>query len=71
MSEIHACASATIMITVEVTSRGHWGANATIEEVRRQGGQEALKELKDALRTIDARVIGEPKISIVTWEPER
>lgn len=35
-------ASATVTMTFKFTGKGHWGANATVQEVSRLGGNETI-----------------------------
>jgi len=62
--------SAVVTITIRVTSRGHWGGGATIEEVMKQGGREALNQITKALQAAKVQydIVGQPKFGVVTWD---
>lgn len=69
MSEYRSSASVTFTIRVE--GKGHWGADATVEQVMRTGGQETINSVLDALRKsgLKFKVIGEPQVGVITWGP--
>jgi hypothetical protein len=65
--------SASVTFTIRVTGSGHWGKEATVEEVMRQGGHETINAVKNALNTGGLRyeMIGEPLVGAITWGPTR
>lgn len=65
--------SAVVTVTLQVRGKGHWGADATVEEVMRIGGRETVSSIESMIHQarldhIDVKMIGEPQIGAVTWE---
>lgn len=67
--EITGVAKATM--TVEVTL-GSYGSGWTMETVMKQAEDEAKNALINKLKTMSGiRIIGEPVISVITWEKKK
>lgn len=69
--EKHFGCSASVTFTIRVTGQGHWGKDATVEEVMRQGGRETINAIKNALNAGGLRyeMVEEPKVGAITWGP--
>lgn len=67
-----AAASARVTVVLEITSDGHWGKDASIAEVRRIGGREAIAMLQNALIKANVhnkiRIVGTPEVGVVVWK---
>lgn len=66
-------ASATVTISIRVTSEGHWGKSATVEEVMRIGGRETVEAITHALAAsgLKYEVVSKPTVGAVTWERKK
>lgn len=60
-------ASARIQVTLDVPISDQWNDGTDIAEVRKRAVQSGLEKLHDILRNA-ARVVGEPKVTIVLVE---
>ncbi len=61
---------ALVRIEVEVSADGAWGPECQVDQVLRQGGEEALHKVERAMRGIGGRVIGHPRVQMI-WAEER
>lgn len=73
MTTITMGARASVTVTLEVHSRGHWGQDATVAEVMRVGGKETLQAIDNLIQAaqqkgVTIRRVGEPKVGAITWE---
>lgn len=66
-------ASASVTFTIRVEGRGHWGKDATVEEVMRIGGRETIQAITDALNGAHLKyeMVKEPVVGAVTWGPTK
>ena len=60
--------TATVLVTVEVTHSGPWGADCTVEQVFSQAGKESVQRVCSLLTESGMRVVGEPKVTAVLAE---
>lgn len=60
-------ASARIQVTLDVPISDTWEAGADILQIRKQAVESGLEKLRDILRGT-ARLVGEPKVTIVLVE---
>jgi len=71
MGTLKATAKAQVTITLMVESKGNWGEDASIAEVRRMGEKETVDAVRRALNGSDLSytIQGKPKVGLITWEP--
>lgn len=69
MSDTHGC-RAHVTIVLEVRGTGAWGKEATVEEVQRIGGREAINSVLSALNqsNISYHVV-KTEVGAITWGP--
>lgn len=60
-------ASARIQVTLDVPVSDQWTDGTDIAQIREQAVRSGLEKLRDVLRN-SARVVGEPKVTIVLVE---
>lgn len=61
---------ARVRFEVEVYADSSWGHDTKVDQVIRQGGEDALHKLLKALQPIGAQIIGSPDVRMV-WTEER
>jgi len=74
--ELEYSASALVTMTIEFTGNGHWGKEATVEEVSRQGGRETLNAIAMVLQELRlkgvvGKVVGNPEHGVVVTTREK
>jgi len=72
MTEKEFYCSASVTFTIRVKGSGHWGKEATVEEVMRMGGRETIAKVEKALLEgkLNYQMVEPPKVGAVTWEPK-
>jgi hypothetical protein len=72
MTEKKYYSSASVVFEVRVKGKGFWGPEATVSEVQRNGGNETVSAIENALRGAGLRWehVNPPKVGAITWEAE-
>lgn len=63
---------ATIRLTVQVTSKDVWSEDVTAAQVFNQAGKETVRDLQQALETLNTRIaiVEKPVVTMVLVEQE-
>lgn len=59
---------ARVRFEVEVYADSSWGHDSKVDQVIRQGGEDALGKLQKVLATIGARIVSSPDVRMVWTE---
>ena len=69
MKQIKSTATARVQITIELSAASNWGAECSLSQIYDQAGTETVAKVRNHLREIGARIIGEPKVVAVLATP--
>jgi hypothetical protein len=68
MSKVSASVRATVTIEFHI---GSWDADSRVSDLREAGSREAKQIVCNRMHSLGMKVIGEPEIKIMTFEPAK